>query len=48
MAAYAWTPSVLMWLHVNGFINGLYKQISYKTCLYDDNLYLMLYGSYIE
>ena len=26
MAAYARTPSTLMWLHVNGLINGLHQQ----------------------
>ena len=31
MAAYAWTPSALTWLHVNHLINGLHKQISWKT-----------------
>ena len=39
MAAYAWTPSALTWLHVNNLINGLHKQISWKNCLYADNLY---------
>ena len=34
MAAYAWTPSALMWPHVNGLINGLHKQISFKNCLF--------------
>ena len=43
MAAYAWTPSALTWLHVNHLINGLHKQISWKNCLYADNLYFMLY-----
>ena len=42
MAAYAWTPSALTWLHVNHLINGLHKQISWKNCLYADNLYFML------
>ena len=42
MAAYAWTPSALMWLHVNNLINGLHKQISWKNCLYADNLYFTL------
>ena len=42
IAAYAQTPSTLTWLDSNGLINGLYKQISCKTCLYADNLYLML------
>ena len=40
--AYARTPSALMWLRVNVLINGLYKQISCKTCLYTNNLYFML------
>ena len=31
MVAHAWTPSALMWLHVNHLINGLHKQISWKT-----------------
>ena len=31
MAAYARTPSALTWLCVNHLINGLHKQISYKT-----------------
>ena len=44
MAAYAWTPSALMWLHVNHLINGLHKQISWKNCLYADNLYFTLYS----
>ena len=43
MAAYAWTPSALTWLHVNHLINGLHKQISWKNCLYADNLYFTLY-----
>ena len=30
MAAYARTPSALMWLHANGLVNGLYKQVSCK------------------
>ena len=42
MAAYAWTPSELTWLHVNHLINGLHKQISWKNCLYADNLYFTL------
>ena len=42
MAAYAWTPSALTWLHVNNLINGLHKQISCKNCLYADNLYFTL------
>ena len=42
MAAYAWTPSALTWLHVNHLINGLHKQISWKNCLYADNLYFTL------
>ena len=42
MAAYAWTPSALKWLHVNNLINGLHKQISWKNCLYADNLYFTL------
>ena len=40
MAAYAQTPSPLMCLPANGLINGLYKQISCKTHLYADNLYI--------
>ena len=44
MAAYAWTPSALTWLHVNHLINGLHKQISWKNCLYADNLYFTLYA----
>ena len=43
MAAYARTPSALTWLRVNHLINGLHKQISWKNCLYADNLYFMLY-----
>ena len=43
MAAYAWTPSALTWLHVNHLINGLHKQISLKNCLYADNLYFTLH-----
>ena len=43
MAAYAWTLSALTWLHVNHLINGLHKQISWKSCLYADNLYFTLY-----
>ena len=43
MAAYARTPSALMWLRVNHLINGLHKQISWKNCLYADNLYFTLY-----
>ena len=39
MAAYAWTPCALTWLHVNNLINRLHKQISWKNCLYADNLY---------
>ena len=46
MAAYAWTPSALTWLHVNHLINGLHKQISLKNRLYADNLYFTL-ASYI-
>ena len=42
MAAYAWTLSALTWLHVNHLINGLHKQISWKNCLYADNLYFTL------
>ena len=42
MAAYAWTPSALTWLHVNHLINGLHKQISWKNYLYADNLYFTL------
>ena len=42
MAAYARTPSALTWLHVNHLINGLHKQISWKNCLYADNLYFTL------
>ena len=42
MAAYAWTPSALTWLHVNRLINGLHKQISWKNCLHADNLYFTL------
>ena len=42
MAAYAWTPRALTWLHVNHLINGLHKQISWKNCLYADNLYFTL------
>ena len=45
MAAYAWTPSALTWLHVNHLINGLHKQISWKNCLHADNLYFTLYNS---
>ena len=44
MAAYAWTPSALTWFHVNHLINGLHKQISWKNCLYADNLYFTLVG----
>ena len=43
MAAYARTPSALTWLRVNHLINGLHKQISWKNCLYADNLYFTLY-----
>ena len=42
MAAYARTPSALTWLRVNHLINGLHKQISWKNCLYADNLYFTL------
>ena len=42
MAAYAQTPSALMWLHVNHLINGLHKQISCKNCLYAVNSYFMI------
>ena len=43
MAAYAWTPSALTWLHVNHLINGLHKQISWKTVnMPGDNLYFTL------
>ena len=38
MVAYARTPSALTWLRVNHLINGLHKQISWKNCLYADNL----------
>ena len=31
MAAYARTPSALMWLRVNHLINGLHNHISCKT-----------------
>ena len=47
MAAYAWTPSALMWLHVNHLINGLHKQISWKNCLYAVNSYFTL-ASYVR
>ena len=30
MAAYARTPSALMWLHANGLINGLYNRLVVK------------------
>ena len=42
MAAYAWTPSALTWLHVNHLINGLHKQISWKNCSYAVNSYFTL------
>ena len=48
MAAYAWTPSALTWLHVNHLINGLHKQISWKNCLYADNLYFTLATNYVQ
>ena len=48
MAAYARTPSALTWLRVNHLINGLHKQISWKNCLYADNLYFTLLLPYIE
>ena len=44
MAAYAWTPSALTWLRFNHLSNGLHKQISWKNCLYADNLYFTLYN----
>ena len=43
MAAYARTPSALMWLRVIHLINGLHKQISCKNCLYAVNSYFTLY-----
>ena len=36
--------NALMWLHVNNLINGLHKQISWKNCLYADNLYFTLHS----
>ena len=42
MAAYAWTPSALIWLHVNHLIHGLHKRISWKNCLYAVNSYFTL------
>ena len=48
MAAYARTPSALMWLCVNHLINGLHKQISCKNCLYAVNSYFTLVGIVIS
>ena len=42
MAAYAWIPSAFMCFCANCLINGLYKQISCKTCLYAINSELTL------
>ena len=42
MAAYAQTPTALMWLRVNHLINGLHKQISCKNCLYAVNSYFTI------
>ena len=42
MAAHVRTPNALMWLRMNGLIDGLHKQISRKNCLYADNLYFTL------